>query len=88
MIGSYSATLLTSFGFTPQTAALLNMPSGAVQIGSALYAGLLSRHFGKRWIWISTTSLVGVAGAALLSFIPSSNRAGMLIQADRCEKEY
>ncbi|QIW99508.1 hypothetical protein AMS68_005026 [Peltaster fructicola] len=77
-ITTYSATLLRSFGFTPQQAALLNMPSGVINITSTLFCGLMSRYLGLRWFWTATVSVVGIAGAALMSWLSTTNRSGLL----------
>lgn len=68
-------------GFSPKSAALLNMPSGLVAILSTLSAGYAIRvtpgH--HRWLWISLCALLAAVGAALMSFLPPSNKPGILI---------
>lgn len=41
VITTYSAMLIKSFGFTTKEAALLNMPSGVINILSALFCGTI-----------------------------------------------
>ena len=66
-------------GFKPKTAALLNTPSCIVTITSCLVSGFMIRRYGHRWSWTVITSLFGLIGGALMSFLPTSNRAGPLI---------
>ncbi|PNS16044.1 High-affinity nicotinic acid transporter [Sphaceloma murrayae] len=77
-ITAYSAQLLRSFGFTPKQAALLNMPSGIVNMCSSLITGFGPRYFGNRWFFSVLVMSVGVMGASLMSFVSPSNRGGLL----------
>jgi len=52
VVTSYSATLIRNLGYTPQHAALMNMPSGAVSIFFTLLVGFGIRHKSHRWAWI------------------------------------
>lgn len=79
VITTYSAQLIKNFGFSPKNAALLNMPSGVVNCISTLVCGLGSRFFGHRWAWVASLTLVSVIGACLLAFLPTSNKAGLLV---------
>ena len=78
VVTTYSATLVVSFGFTPEIAALLLMPSGLVCIASALFAGIGSRYYGHRWAFSLFVASIGIAGAAMLAYIPHGNHAGLL----------
>lgn len=79
VITAYSATVLTSFGYTPKESALLNMPSGLVNIVFTLLFAFYVRYGGKRWIVNVFAGCLAVTGACLLSFLPNSNRAGLLV---------
>ncbi|CAM6109359.1 unnamed protein product [Calypogeia fissa] len=80
VITSYSSTLIRNFGYTPEIAALLNMPSGIVSILSALIVGFGVQFINKghRWIWLVACCLCGILGGGLMSFAPSSNQAALL----------
>ncbi|PSK42967.1 High-affinity nicotinic acid transporter [Elsinoe australis] len=78
VISTYSATLIRSFGFSPKSSALLNIPSGAVAIVWTLVSHLGARHTATRWLWIVFCCLPGLLGGALMSFAPASNRAALL----------
>ena len=76
---TYSATLISSLGFSPQHAALLNMPSGIVSISFTLLVGWGVRYISYRWAWIASCSVPGIIGGGLMSFLPQSDTAGLLI---------
>lgn len=78
VVSSYSATLLTSFGYSPQVSALLNIPSGAVNIVSTLLYAIYVRYYGQRYLVVFTATIIGILGASLLSFLPVDNKAGLL----------
>ncbi|KAJ6452726.1 major facilitator superfamily domain-containing protein [Mycena vitilis] len=67
VISFYSTTLIRNFGFSPARSSLLNMPSGAV---TTLYD--------NRALSMTVFCLLTAMGSALMSFLPSSNRAGLL----------
>ncbi|KAI9685190.1 MAG: hypothetical protein M1822_004777 [Bathelium mastoideum] len=75
----YSATVISNAGFAPKQAALLNMPSGIVSISVTLMAGLAIRYTANRWAWFVAICIPGIIGGGLMSFLPTSNRAGVLI---------
>lgn len=75
-IVTYSATLLRSFGYSSPRAALLNMPSGVLNISSCLFCGINSRYFGNRWLWTLIMTALGVMGASLMSWLPRHNQSG------------
>ncbi|KAF3013722.1 hypothetical protein E8E14_005767 [Neopestalotiopsis sp. 37M] len=78
VVTAYSATILTSFGYTPKQAALLNIPSGAVNIVWTLSAAAIVRYRGGRWLINVGAGTVATMAAALLSFLPNTNRPGLL----------
>lgn len=79
VVTSYSATILTSFGYSPKASALLNMPSGAVNIISTLTYAFYVRYYGRRYLVIFVGSMIGTLGACLLSYLPHTNKAGLLV---------
>lgn len=78
VVTSYSATLIKGFGYSPPRAALLNMPSGAISIASSLIVGYGVRHTSHRWVWFVGCCIPGIMGGALMSFLPKSNKSGLL----------
>lgn len=78
-ISTFSATDIISFGFTSKEAALLNMPSGVVSIFASLMATYLIKKGIPRYIAICGTLIPAVLGAALMSFLPKSNKGGLLV---------
>jgi hypothetical protein len=66
-------------GFTGEQAALLNMPSGVVSIFFTLLVGFGIRRLDHRWAWVFMCSIPGIIGGGLMSFLPNSNKAGLLI---------
>lgn len=84
VVTTYSAILISGFGFKPDAAALLNIPSGVVSIGATLIVGLGVRYTqnGHRWLWIILSCIPGTLGGGLMSFLPSKpphvNKAGLL----------
>ncbi|KAH3671335.1 hypothetical protein OGAPHI_000558 [Ogataea philodendri] len=78
-ITTFSSVDILSFGFTSKQAALLNMPSGAVSIASTLLSTFFIMKGFPRGLSIMILCLPAVCGGALLSFLPKSNRAGLLV---------
>lgn len=82
-ITTYSATVVRNIGYSPKKAALLNTPSGLVSIASAVLSGWAVTRAGGasniRFMWIVGLSIPGIVGAALVSYLPRSNHAGLLI---------
>lgn len=76
---SYSATILTSFGYSSEASALLNMPSGVVNIISAFTYAFYVRYYGRRHLVIFIASIIGTIGAGLLCFLPLTNKGGLLV---------
>ncbi|KAJ5563813.1 hypothetical protein N7513_000055 [Penicillium frequentans] len=79
VITTYSATLIAGFGFSGPISALLNTPSGIVSIFFTLLVGFGIRRTSNRWAWNVLCTIPGIVGAAMMSFIPKSNKAGVLI---------
>ncbi|KAF9065634.1 major facilitator superfamily domain-containing protein [Rhodocollybia butyracea] len=79
VVTTYSATLISGFGFSGRTAALLNMSSGLVSIFFTLLVGFGIRKTSHRWAWNVLCTIPGIIGGGLLSFLPQSNKAGVLI---------
>lgn len=78
VITTFSAILISGFGYDSKQAALLNIPSGAVSIvatWAATYA-VLKRI--PRWISIIAILVPALIGAGLMSFLPQSNQGGKL----------
>ncbi|KAG5659578.1 hypothetical protein KAF25_002137 [Fusarium avenaceum] len=78
VVTTYSATLIRNLGYNPKKAALMNMPSGVVSIFFTLAVGFGIRHQSHRWAWIIACIIPAIMGGALMSFLPSTNRAGCL----------
>ena len=81
VVTAYSAVLLTGFGYKPKQAALLNIPSGAVNILATLAYGYAVRHGGsggRRWLVCAAAGAGGTLGACLLSFVPRSRKPALL----------
>ncbi|KKA18483.1 MFS transporter [Rasamsonia emersonii CBS 393.64] len=79
VVTTYSSTLIKNLGFSSQHAALLNMPSGIVSIFFTLLVGFGIRRSSHRWAWVFFCSIPGIIGGGLMSFLPNSNKAGLLI---------
>ncbi|CAH6720911.1 thiamine pathway transporter Thi73p [[Candida] jaroonii] len=78
-ISTFSSLDIMSFGFTSRQAALLNMPSGVVSIVSSIVSTYFIRKGFPRFLAISILLVPAVCGGALMSFLPKSNQAGLLI---------
>ncbi|KAJ7486963.1 major facilitator superfamily domain-containing protein [Mycena latifolia] len=79
VVSFYSTTLIRNFGFSPERSALLNMPSGAVALISSVVVGYCVQKQGNRTTWIPILSLVAALGSALMSFLPASQKGGLLV---------
>lgn len=55
------------------------MPSGIVSIFFTLLVGFGIRRTSHRWAWNAFCTIPGIIGGGLLSFLPKSNKAGVLI---------
>jgi cyanate permease len=78
VISFYSTTLIRNFGFSAQRSALLNMPSGAVSLLACLGSAYLGHKSENRALVLAAFSLVAAIGSGLMSYLPSSHRAGLL----------
>ncbi|KAJ5489542.1 hypothetical protein N7539_004432 [Penicillium diatomitis] len=79
VVTTYSATLVAGFGFPGPISALLNTPGGIVSIFFTLLVGFGIRRTSHRWAWNVLCTIPGIAGGALMSFLPKDNKAGVLI---------
>ncbi|OBZ68821.1 Thiamine pathway transporter THI73 [Grifola frondosa] len=70
-ITTFSATLITGFGYTAEQAALLNIPSGAVSITSSLLATWFVERNVPRSLAILVLVIPTIIGGALMSFTHS-----------------
>ena len=66
-------------GFSPKEATLLNAPTGVVTIAFTALVGVGIRKTHNRWAWIVFCCIPGIIGSGLMSFLPTSNKAGVLI---------
>lgn len=55
------------------------MPSGIVSIFFTLLVGFGIRRSSHRWAWVFFCSIPGIIGGGLMSFLPNSSKAGLLI---------
>ncbi|KAJ7507107.1 major facilitator superfamily domain-containing protein [Mycena galericulata] len=78
VISFYSTTLIRNFGFSPLRSALLNIPSGAVSLLSCLATAYLGHKYDNRALCMTVFCLFAAMGSGLMSFLPSSHRAGLL----------
>ncbi|KAM3526352.1 hypothetical protein NHJ13051_003507 [Beauveria bassiana] len=78
VVTTYSATLIRNLKYSPKQAALMNMPSGVVSIFFTLLVGYGIRHGSHRWAWIILCIIPAIIGGALMSFLPTTNRSGIL----------
>ncbi|KAJ5691665.1 hypothetical protein N7488_012400 [Penicillium malachiteum] len=79
IVTTYSATLISGFGFSGPISALLNTPSGLISIVFTLVVGYGIRKFSHRWAWLVFCTIPGIIGGGLMSFLPKSNTAGVLM---------
>ncbi|KAJ5112046.1 hypothetical protein N7532_000091 [Penicillium argentinense] len=79
VVTTYSSTLIAGFGFSGPISALLNTPSGLVSIFFTLLVGIGIRKTSNRWAWNILCTIPGIIGGGLMSFLPKSNTAGVLI---------
>lgn len=78
-ISTFSAQDIVSFGFTSREAALLNMPSGVVSILTSWISTYFIMKGTTRYVAIIALLIPAVCGGALMSYLPNSNKAGLLI---------
>lgn len=78
-ISSFSLKDIVSFGFTSKQAALLNMPSGVVSIVSSWLLTYFIMKGTTRYVAICVLLLPAICGGALMSYLPKTNQAGLLV---------
>ena len=78
VITAYSSTLIKSFGYTSEHAALLNMGAGPMAMAATIVCAYGVRYFGNRWAWIIAAALPTFLGSALMAWLPHANRSGLL----------
>ncbi|KAG7290106.1 hypothetical protein NEMBOFW57_000101 [Staphylotrichum longicolle] len=78
VVTTYSATLIRNLKYDSKQSALMNTPSGAVSIFFTLFVGFGIRLQSHRWAFIIACIIPAIIGGALMSFLPTSNRAGCL----------
>ncbi|GAB7351953.1 hypothetical protein MBLNU459_g2484t1 [Dothideomycetes sp. NU459] len=78
VVTAYSSILLRGFGYTSKESALLNVPSGVINIITTLSYAYFVRYFGNRWLVNIVGGSIGLTGAALLSFLPHTAKGGLL----------
>lgn len=54
------------------------MPSGIVSIVVTVLSSVAVGRSSNRWLWIAGLAIPGALGGALMSFLPSTNKAGLL----------
>ncbi|KAJ7603805.1 major facilitator superfamily domain-containing protein [Roridomyces roridus] len=78
VISFYSTTLFHNFGFSALRSSLLNMPSGAVSLLSCLVTAYLGHKYNNRALCTTVFCCLAAMGSTLMSFLPASQRAGLL----------
>lgn len=78
-ISSFSSRDIVSFGFTSKQAALLNMPSGVVSVVTSWISTYFIMKGTTRFVAICVLLLPAICGGALLSYLPSTNKGGLLV---------
>jgi sugar phosphate permease len=79
LIVTFSSILIKGFGYTSKESALLNMPSGVVSILSILLSTYAVARGYSRWLAIDLLLVPTLLGSCLMSFLPESNQAGLLV---------
>jgi sugar phosphate permease len=74
----YSSFLIKGFGFNSKSAALLNMPCGAVSIVAAISMAYVVKQGYHRWLAIAIACVPALLGACLLMFLKRDQKAGLL----------
>jgi MFS family permease len=78
VITTFSAVLISSFGYNSKQSALLNMPSGCVSIFATMASTYAVAKKIPRWLSILTVLIPALIGAALLSFMGTHHQGGAL----------
>ncbi|KAL4971160.1 major facilitator superfamily domain-containing protein [Aspergillus desertorum] len=79
LITTFSSTLIKGFGYTSKESALLNTPSGVVSILSILSSTYAVARGYPRWLAINLLLVLTLLGSCLMSFLPETNQAGVLV---------
>lgn len=79
VITTFSSILIKGFGYTSMESALLNMPSGVVSIFSTMLSTYAIAKGFSRWLAIVLLLIPTLLGSCLMSFLPHSNQAGLLV---------
>lgn len=76
----YSVSLFTGFGYSAERSALLNMPSGAINLVCMFLYAIFVRYCGMRWLVVCFAGIISTVGAALLFGLTvySENRRALL----------
>lgn len=76
----YSVSMLNGFGYSAERSALLNMPSGAINLVCIFLYAIYVRYWGMRWLVVCFAGIVSTVGAALLFGLTSygDNRRALL----------
>lgn len=76
----YSVTMLNGFGYSTERSALLNMPSGAINLVCIFLYAILVRYWSMRWVVVCFAGILSTVGAALLFGLTSygNNRHALL----------
>lgn len=76
----YSVTMLNGFGYFAKRSALLNMPSGAINLVCIFLYAIFVRCWGMRWVVVCFAGTISTVGAALLFSLTSygDNRRALL----------
>ncbi|PSK60358.1 High-affinity nicotinic acid transporter [Elsinoe australis] len=78
-VSSYQATIIRGFGYDSKTAALLQLPSGAVSVVSIMVATYLAGRFNQRGLNVVALLVPGIIGASLMAYLDPGNKVGRLI---------
>ncbi|UNI17597.1 hypothetical protein JDV02_003929 [Purpureocillium takamizusanense] len=78
IITTFSATLIRGFGYPPDVAALLNMPSGVVSVLATLLGTFAILYDLPRWLAMCLLLVPTMVGAGLISFYAERSQAGAL----------
>jgi len=76
-LGTWSVTIITSFGFSTKVAALVQMPVGAAMVIAILTESYLCSHIGKRTMIFSGMCIPAIVGYTIL--LTTENRVANLI---------
>ncbi len=76
-ISTFSATMISGFGYNPKQTALLNIPSGVVSITATLIGSSFILKDFPRWIGICVLVIPAMLGAGLMSFYKGSQGGGL-----------